>query len=255
MKWPGKKYLIAASLVLTLGVSLFLFQIILRPEVAEQTSLPTKPTLTPQLIPSPTPTAIPTPITQFVNLDIPFTSQAPFGNWSDPREQNGCEEAAVLMVIKWKQKKGLSKQEALSEIIASSLYQEEHFGTSHDTSAKDTAERIIKGYYNYPNVKVKNDITIEDIIEEIMANHPVIIPADGQVNGNPYYTPPGPERHMIVIKGYDPNTREFITNDPGTRHGANYRYPEKVLYNAIRDYPTGVNVPIQGVKKAIIVIL
>ena len=29
--------------------------------------------------------------------DVPFTPQAPLGNWEDERQQAGCEEAAALM--------------------------------------------------------------------------------------------------------------------------------------------------------------
>ena len=36
---------------------------------------------------------------RFVLLNVPFTSQAPFGEWSDPRHQDGCEEAAALMAV------------------------------------------------------------------------------------------------------------------------------------------------------------
>ena len=43
---------------------------------------------------------------------------------------------------------------------------------------------------------------------------------------------------MLVIIGYDPDKKEFITNDPGTKNGGSYRYNEEVLYNAIWDYPT-----------------
>jgi hypothetical protein len=43
--------------------------------------------------------------------------------------------------------------------------------------------------------------------------------------------------------------KEFITNDPGTKRGFHYRYNEKVLYNAIRNYPTGNHLPIKGEQK------
>ncbi|KKU51956.1 MAG: hypothetical protein UX75_C0058G0008, partial [Candidatus Moranbacteria bacterium GW2011_GWE2_47_10] len=34
-------------------------------------------------------------------------------------------------------------------------------------------------------------------------------------------------------------SKEFITNDSGTRNGEGYRYGENVLFGAVRDYPTG----------------
>ena len=59
---------------------------------------------------------------------------------------------------------------------------------------------------------------------------------------------------MIVIRGYDAKTKEFITNDPGTRQGENYRYKSDVLINALRDYPTGNHLPIEAERKAMIII-
>lgn len=224
---------------------------------APKPSTPCKSTKT-DVLPSPTsfvptPTVIPTS-SRLINLDIPFTSQAPFGDWADPRQQDGCEEAVSLMAVYWAQGKSFTKQEALAEILSISRYEEEKFGSFHDTSAQDTAERIIRGYFGYTKFEVKKNITIQDIIREIMLGNPVIVPLNGQANGNPYYTAPGPERHNLVIRGYDPKTQEFITNDNGTRRGENYRYKQEVLFNAIRDYPTGDHVPIAGIEKSMIVV-
>ena len=77
---------------------------------------------------------------------------------------------------------------------------------------------------------------------------------NGQLLHNPNFKQPGPERHMLVIIGFDPRKKQFITNDPGTRNGANYRYNYTTLYNAIRDYPTGYNKPIKKVEKNIIIV-
>ena len=68
---------------------------------------------------------------------------------------------------------------------------------------------------------------------------------------NPYYTQPGPERHKVVIIGYDPDNKEFITNDPGTRRGADYVYDGALLWDAIHDW-NGGDVP-QGAKVMIVV--
>ena len=55
----------------------------------------------------------------------------------------------------------------------------------------------------------------------------VIYPANGQMLDNPNFTEPGPIYHMLVITGYDKDT--FITNDPGTRNGFNYKYSYDTL--------------------------
>jgi len=194
-------------------------------------------------------------LNNIIILDVPFTPQAPLAEWSDPRQQDGCEEAAVLIAMKWVKGETIaSGAQAKEEIIAMSSWQLKNYGEYRDTSAADTVERLIKEYYQYDGVQVKNDITIEDIIKELEAGNLVITPMNGQILDNPYYTPPGPERHMLVVRGYDYATKEFITNDPGTKRGELYRYNEKVLYNAIRDYKTGYHVAIDVVNKNMIVI-
>jgi len=191
---------------------------------------------------------------EIILLDVPFTSQAPFGEWHDPRQQDGCEEATSLMVVYWAQGKTLDKQIAKQEILAASEYQKEKYGEYRDTSATTTAQRIIKEYFNYDNFEVKQASSSQDIIVELLTGHVVITPMNGQALGNPYYTAPGPERHMLLIRGYDFTTQEFITNDNGTRNGEEYRYKQDVLFKAIRDYPSGYHVPIEGMRKVMIVV-
>lgn len=174
-------------------------------------------------------------------LDVPFTSQAPLGNWSDPRQEDGCEEASALMAIAWAKGTKLSPANSEKEIIAISDYEQEKYENFHDTSAIDTVIRIFKGYFNYENVEVKYDIGKEDIKAEIYKGNLVIIPVKGRLLGNPNYTPPGPLVHNLVIRGYSAFKKEFITNDPGTRHGEKYAYNEDVLQKALFDYPTGTH--------------
>jgi len=191
---------------------------------------------------------------QVIKLDVPFTPQAPFGEWSDLRQQNACEEAAVIMAMYWVRGQSLSPQEAKDKIIAISDWEQQRYGIYQDTSARDTAERIFKEYFEYQKVNVVNNITLQDIINELTKNNLVIAPANGQTLNNPFFNSPGPERHMIVITGYDYRAKEFITNDPGTKRGQDYRYDQDVLFNAIRDYETGYHQPIAGIKKNMIVV-
>jgi hypothetical protein len=81
-----------------------------------------------------------------------------------------------------------------------------------------------------------------------------LTPANGKALDNPQFTNGGPDRHMLVIIGYDKKNGEFITNDPGTRLGRGYKYKDSTLYNAIRDYETGHKKDIEGMKKTVIVI-
>lgn len=186
---------------------------------------------------------------------VPFTAQAPFGEWQDPRQQDGCEEAASLMAVLWTQGKPyITKEEAKETILAISAYQTDTYAEYRDTSAADTLERIIKGYFNYFHAELKTITGRQEIIRELQDGNVVIAPMNGQALNNPNFTPPGPERHMVLVYGYDPGADQFITNDPGTRQGENYLYATTLFFDAIRDYPTGYHVPIETVEKRVIVV-
>jgi SanA protein len=189
-----------------------------------------------------------------VLLVVPFTSQAPLGNWSDSRKQDGCEEAAAIMAMAWVVEEKLTPEIADERINKISAFEEKAYGNFYDTNADDTAERIFKGYFKYDNVQVKHDINKEDIKKELFKGNLVIVPTNGQKLGNPYYTPPGPITHNLVIIGYDILKKEFITNDPGTRRGEKYRYNEDVLEGALFDYPTGYHEEVKEIKTAMIVV-
>ena len=186
--------------------------------------------------------------------DVPFVAQAPFGDWSDQRQQDGCEEASALLAIHWARGESLTKEEALEEILGASDYILEKYGEYRDINTADAIEWIYKDYFGFLNAELKKDITIQDIVDELHAGNLVVTPMNGQIMHNPYFTPPGPPRHMIVIRGWDPDKKIFITNDPGTRHGELFEYDTQVLYNAIRDYPTGYHETIYKIEKNMIVI-
>jgi len=220
------------------------------------------PTFSPKVISTPSPTTFPTLIpkektsanlSETIILDIPFTVQAPNHDWKNPILQNACEEASVLMVMKWAQDKPLIKTEVLKEINALSDFSEQEYGFHLDQSADDVA-RLIKDYYKHQNVRVEKNISADDIRKELYKGNAVLAPVNGQKLKNPFFTQPGPERHMLVFKGYDPDKKEFITNDEGIGRGNGYRYPEAVIENSLRSYPSGYHLPITETRKVMIVI-
>lgn len=187
-------------------------------------------------------------------LDVPFTSQAPFGGWADPRRENGCEETSALMAMAWVRGEKLSPEYADKKILEISDYEKNIYGDFHDTSAKDTISRIFNDYFKYDKADVFYDIDGEDIKRELEAGNLVIVPVHGQKLKNPYYTQPGPVQHMLVVMGYDEAKKQFITNDPGTRHGEKYRYGEDIFEAALQDYPSGIHEPIEVVRTAMVVV-
>lgn len=172
----------------------------------------------------------------FIDQKVPFVVQAPGGSWSDPRRQDGCEEASMLMVMYWvKERNIIDLEKELDEI---SLSMERQLGTFRDTSIRDTFLFIYETLH-LGNVVLRESVGVQDIRNAILSGNIVAVTVNGQKLHNPYFTPPGPEYHMLIVRGYDPATDEFIVNDPGTVHGEGYRYKTYVLFGAMQDYETG----------------
>ena len=178
-----------------------------------------------------------------VNLDIPFISQAPYAIW-DELHDHACEEAAVIMVYYYLTGESLTKEVAEQEILSMVDWQIKNWGGHFDLGVEQIVE-LFKNYgstsltTSYQNIEIVYDFKIDDIKKELAEGNPIIVPAAGRLLKNPYFTPPGPEYHILVIKGYDDEKSEFIVNDPGTKHGADFRYSYSVLESAIHDFNNG----------------
>lgn len=183
--------------------------------------------------------------------DVPFVPQAPFAIW-DELHKEACEEAASLIVHYYLTDNKLVSRELFDEELQKMVdWQVRNWGSHKDLTSQETAN-LVKGYFGY-EARVSYDISISDIKKEIAKGNPVIVPAAGRELGNPYFRQPGPIYHMLVIRGYDDQKAEFITNDPGTKRGENYRYKYQVLYDAIHDWNGSPETITQG-RKAMIII-
>lgn len=196
---------------------------------------------------------VPKEISTVMSYNVPFAAQAPFGGWDDPRQQDGCEEMSMIMAMHWVNNTPLTLREAYDELMDIVGWEQDTYGYYEDTSATTTAYTI-QTYYDHEQVYVIHNPAVEDIISALNRNSVVLAPTDGRLLYNPYFTPPGPDRHMVVITGYDMASQEFITNDPGTRRGENVRYTFTTLMNAIVDYPSGKHEKIDSIRKAVIVV-
>lgn len=190
------------------------------------------------------------PLPSSILLDAPFTSQAPNGKW-DPPYKEACEEAA--MMILHLARNGVTSitaddaDKGIKELVA---YQVKVNGFYEDTTAEQTKDFAEKFYDE--SYEVLYDVTLEDIKKQLAAGRLVAAPMAGQLLGNPYYTPPGPPYHFLVLRGYDDATQEFITNDIGTRRGEKYRYSYDTVMNALHDW-AGTKENITTGRKVIIV--
>jgi len=170
-----------------------------------------------------------------LNLEVPFTSQAPHANW-DYEHEEACEEAAVLMAYRYfKEQKISDAQDAekgIQEIIA---WQKQHLGFFESTTAQETV-RILNEMLGL-NTQLLRNPQVNDIKEAIASNQLVLVPAAGRKLGNPFYKAPGPFYHFLLIKGY--TNDKFITNDPGTKRGANYLYTYGTILSANHNWNNG----------------
>ncbi len=192
---------------------------------------------------------------QKVVYPVFFTSQAPSGQWKNEIFQDGCEEASMLMALNWAKNdnKKLSKKQVETEIEKISLFEKEKYNFYLDVSLVDVY-KIIQDYYHYSHIKFLETIKKDDLIKTLYKEAVLIVPVNGQLLNNPFFTPPGPEYHTLLIVGYNPKDKNFIVNDPGTRRGDHYHYNEDVLYKAIRDYPSGYHQVIKEEHKRAIAI-
>lgn len=221
-------------------------------------------TPSPVVVASPTPQPVQTPtlsseVKKQVLLDVPFTSQAPFGNWDSVHEET-CEEAALLMAAWYAENKSGEKaggysnrippqtaEDSLMEIVD---WEKQILGHFEDTTAEESL-RIAKEKLNLNQVSMTTDVTAQKIKQALSNGQVIVLPTAGRLLNNPYFTAPGPPYHMIVVRGY--SSKGFVTHDPGTRHGESYVYSEKVLMNAIHDWTGSADTIEQGRKVMILV--
>ncbi|NOS66810.1 MAG: hypothetical protein HOO67_00350 [Candidatus Peribacteraceae bacterium] len=132
-------------------------------------------------------------------LAVPFTSQAPFADWGDPY-QEACEEAAMLMVMHYLNGTALTPAIADKEILDLVEWETAN-GYSHDVTAAQMVEIAEKKFGL--NARMRTDVTVETIKEELAAGNPVVIPAAGRDLGNPYFSGEGPWYHALTIIGFE----------------------------------------------------
>lgn len=228
-----KKILIIAGALIIVGISAFYFRGDIRDLILEleKSQLPAE-------VKYVSTSPISATSTKFagINLAVPFSAQAPYGDWSLPYLE-ACEETSALLVDRFYKNEALTPEIAKQEILKIVDWENKTFGYYEHTTAKETGQ-LLKEYFGYKQVDVNYDISLEDIKAQIIAGRPVIVPLAGRMINNPYYRQPGPIYHMLVIKGITKDG-SFITNDVGTKRGENYVYDANALYNAIHDAPFG----------------
>jgi hypothetical protein len=169
-----------------------------------------------------------------LRLPVPFTAQAPLGVW-DVLHEEACEEASLLMVVHFLRGEPLDGPAAVDADIRALVRWEAERGYGPSVSLGDLAA-IAEARFGLSGV-ITDDVTLEHIRAALDAGSPVILAVAGRLLGNPYFTPPGPTYHMLVVTGH--NADGFYTNDPGTRRGEAFFYDTPTLDAAIHDWTPG----------------
>jgi uncharacterized protein YvpB len=177
--------------------------------------------------------SLPKDLKSEINLPVTFVSQAPFANW-DYLHNEACEEASMIMAVKYFKGEALDKQIMEDEIQKISKWEGEN-GYAVDLTANEVV-KILANYFYLP-ATLSREVTADKIKQELSQGNLIIVPLAGRDLGNPYYRQPGPIFHMLLIRGYD--ATNFITNDPGTKHGEGYKYSYGDLLWAVHDWIGG----------------
>ena len=200
---------------------------------APSPSVPASATPSPLPSPLPSPNPFPSAVSGLLVLPVPFVPQAPYAVW-DELHNEACEEASMLMADAFFSGESLNAH-LMEQGILNLVKWETANGYGMDVTAAETA-LILRDYFQL-SAAVEANPTVESIREHLSAGRLVLLPLSGRDIGNPYFRQPGPLYHMLVVRGHDPERREFVTNDPGTRRGEQYRYAETTLLSAVHDWP------------------
>ncbi len=167
------------------------------------------------------------------NVDVPFTTQAPAGDWSEPW-QNACEETSIYMVASFYAEDDIKRDEAILRIREIFKTKHEEFKVSKDESLATIAELIQK--LDLPwSARLVYDPTIDDLKAELAAGRPIIVSVYAPALEKSFYVVNDIQYHVLVLVGYDDADGTFIVNDPGTQFGEGLRFPYATFMDAIHD--------------------
>ncbi len=173
---------------------------------------------------------------EMVDLDVPFVTEIPDGQWTAPWN-NACEEASVTMVDQYylgvKEISRAESKKLMWPLFAAEI---KLFGYNADTNAEETAE-LAENMLDFA-ITIKDNPTLEDIKNELRNKRPVISMHYGFALNNPAlrFRREGSSFHMMVISGFDDKTQEFIVEDPGNPNGVDFRYKYDNIMSTLHDF-------------------
>ena len=180
---------------------------------------------------------VPIEILSAVDLPVPFTSQFPTRSTAMPYRE-ACEESSVLMVLRYFSQEDISSTEDAAEGIQDLVERNVNvFGDSIDESAAEVRDLLLEQSSDL-SVQLLTNPSITDLQRELSQGHVLLVPVSAEVLDNPNFTPPPPDYHMIIIRGYTED-EFFITNEPGSKKGEGHLYSYETIMEAIGDLQDG----------------
>ena len=189
----------------------------------------------PSPVPTPSVAASPSPLPPSVFIKVPYTVQAPLGNW-DAAHEDYCEAAAALMYgafLHGDHRSVIPPAEA-DQRMAQIVSWERHTWPGVLNLPLSDVAQVGAHFYN-ATPAVDQTATLGEIQAILAQGHPVIIPlmthgAPGGQKINSYYGRVN-VYHVLLITGYVPGY--LVTNDAGIGLGQNWRYTWTVLKSAM----------------------
>ena len=184
-----------------------------------------------------------------LTLPIPFTTQAPNGNWTG---NENCEEASSVMAnayLTGDTENIIPAATAQTGINVLLQWEQANLGHSANTGAAQTADMIQSIFHLH--VKQVNNYSADDLKKALANHNPVLLMIDASKLGNPTYEGKGSLYHVIVVRGY--NAKGFVVNDPGTEKGEGQVYAFAMLDAAAADWNQSTHSIQPGTKIALVV--
>lgn len=170
-----------------------------------------------------------------VSLPVPYTSQAPLGNWAE--SQNDCEEATLVMVdryLRGDHSGGQIDPETAQAAIQRMTPWKQALGLTDTQLGEMAQDHLGWGWQVFA-------ATVSNIKQQLALGRPVIVGVRTHGLGNPEYPgyyfhhedPKWSVAHYLVVAGYD--AKSVILNDPGITKGHGYHISFDQLFYAIHD--------------------
>jgi hypothetical protein len=232
VKWA----VVIGSILLFSNLGYYGYQFVIVDGYGSGGPIPTNPNITVEK-PSPSPSSA--PAGGAILLPVPFTTQAPLGDWA--KHQESCEEANLAQVSAFyagDHSPVLEPHSADRTITSLVAWQVKSWGSEDDLTDLRLGQ-LAQGYYGYDYQVLR--LTDSGMQAQLHAGHPVILGVTTHGLGNPHYPnyeahylqPGYSVSHFITIVGYD--GANFILNDPGITAGHGYPVSFQQLAFAVRN--------------------